>query len=193
MKNLLCLLSLILLIAQPLVAQSWQLVSKDFTINGTSNVHDWTSNVTTVNWSGHFVFAEDGTLQINNGKITIPVSGIKSTKGRIMDGKTYDALKKDSHPNILFTASSVTATANGTNSYTANVKGTLSIAGVRKQVTVKVTIKEIGEGKVNLSGSYALKMTDFGIDPPTALMGTMTTGDDVTLKFSLDLSQSSKS
>lgn len=192
MKTIISLIALVVAVAQYGTAQAYQLIASDFTISGTSNLHDWESKVTKVSWTGAFQIMDDGTLQIRGGKVTIPVSGILSTKGRVMDNKTHEALKKASHPNIVFTATTVNATPSGTNTWTAQVKGTLSLAGVSKQVTVKTIIKAGADGKMSATGTHAMKMTDFGISPPTALMGTMTTGDAITLKFALDFTTSSK-
>ncbi len=192
MKTIISLIALVLAVVQYGNAQAYQLVASDFTIGGTSNVHDWESKVTKVSWTGAFQIMDDGTLQIRGGKVTIPVSGILSTKGRVMDNKTHEALKKASHPNIVFTATTVNATSTGTNTWTAQVKGTLSLAGVSKQVTVKAIIKAGADGKMSVTGTHAMKMTDFGISPPTALMGTMTTGDAITLKFALDFNPADK-
>ena len=40
------------------------------------------------------------------------------------------------------------------------------------------------DNKITLIGEKKFKMTDFKIDPPKALFGTITTGDDITIKFS---------
>jgi hypothetical protein len=40
---------------------------------------------------------------------------------------------------------------------------------------------------MQISGSKKLKMTEFDMVPPTALMGTIKTGDEVTVTFNLNL------
>ena len=40
-------------------------------------------------------------------------------------------------------------------------------------------------GEIYFQGSKSIDMTQFGITPPTALMGTLTTGKDVTITFKL--------
>ena len=42
----------------------------------------------------------------------------------------------------------------------------------------------ISDNKITLVGENKFKMTDFNIDPPKALFGTITTGDDINIKFS---------
>ena len=39
------------------------------------------------------------------------------------------------------------------------------------------------DNKVVLKGEKTFKMTEFKIDPPKALLGTITTGDEITIKF----------
>jgi len=61
--------------------------------------------------------------------------------------------------------------------------GNLRIAGKTQPATLKADWKSVSGG-IQISGSYALKMTDFGISPPTALLGVMKTGDGITLEYS---------
>jgi polyisoprenoid-binding protein YceI len=42
---------------------------------------------------------------------------------------------------------------------------------------------------MTVSGDYTLKMTDYGIQPPKAMWGTIKTGDEVTIKFEIVLYQ----
>ena len=41
------------------------------------------------------------------------------------------------------------------------------------------------DGSIALTGSLSLLMTDFGVEPPTAMLGMMKTADQVTVKFEL--------
>jgi hypothetical protein len=38
-------------------------------------------------------------------------------------------------------------------------------------------------GVVNVKGIVPLKMTDFGVDPPTAMLGALKTGDDIKINY----------
>jgi hypothetical protein len=38
-------------------------------------------------------------------------------------------------------------------------------------------------GQLAFEGSQTIKMTDYGITPPTALFGTLKTGDEITITF----------
>jgi polyisoprenoid-binding protein YceI len=60
----------------------------------------------------------------------------------------------------------------------------LSIAGVAKEVKFK-TKYDVDGNQITFKGSYTFKMTDFNIDPPTAVMGTIKTGDEVTVRLEI--------
>ena len=66
----------------------------------------------------------------------------------------------------------------------AFVVGKLTINGVEKEITMNATMSG-DAAALKAVGSVKLKMTDFGIKPVTALMGTIRTGDEVTVKFEL--------
>lgn len=147
-------------------------------IDGSSNVHDWTSEATEVRVDGQFQTDASGRLTAVEGlKVVIPVERIKSEKGRIMDNKTYKALDADEHPEIRFVANAVRI-----NGATVSAEGQLTIAGQSRPVTLTGQWKQDASGSF-LTGSYAMKMSDFGIDPPTAMMGAMKTADDVTIRY----------
>jgi polyisoprenoid-binding protein YceI len=69
--------------------------------------------------------------------------------------------------------------------YVALVTGMLTVNGVEKEVKLDATMS--GDGKVGLkaTGTTKLLMTDFGVKPVTALMGTIRTGNEVTVKIDL--------
>lgn len=160
-------------------------ITDDFTVKvkGSSNVHDWESNVEKLIGEGSFSFAEDGSVFIEKCKVSIPVKSIKSTKGSIMDKKTWRALEADNHPNITYQLTKFSPVSKLNSGFTATATGQLSIAGTTKTIKMNITGKELNNDILEITGTKALKMTDFGIDPPTALLGTMTTGDEVTIEF----------
>lgn len=166
-------------VATLLGQQKFAVASVEMTIEGTSTLHDWVSAVNQ--------FTADAEIEVSNNKLVaipslqvrIPVKGIKSTKGRIMDNKTYDALKADDHPAILFKLNKMTL--KDTNELLAI--GELKVAGQTKSVEFPVKYAIHSSGQIEFTGAYALKMTDYKMDPPTALMGSIKTGDEVTVRF----------
>ncbi|MFZ2899499.1 MAG: YceI family protein [Saprospiraceae bacterium] len=181
-------LGLFFLAAPSLQGQSTYKISKSsMTINGSSNVHDWTSSVTELKGQGVFVVANNALTGINSLEISVPVLSIKSSKGSIMDNKTYSALKSKEYSLISFQLVRVDGIEKTTTGYKVKTTGNLTVAGVKKSISLTVDGKLLSDGSLNFKGSRALKMTDFGIDPPTAMMGAMTVGNDVTVNFDITL------
>lgn len=156
-------------------------------IKGTSNLHEWQSNANEVRANGGLTIDATGLKAIPWFNVEVPVKSIKSPKGSIMDNKTYDALKADNYPNIFFKLDRVGGINNRGGNYEVNLTGTLSMAGASKQIDLYVQGRPAADGSVVFSGSKKLKMTDYGIKPPTALMGTLTTGDEVEIVFQITM------
>lgn len=173
----------LILIAGHLFGQTNYVLNKDykFTINGGSNLHDWSENVEKVGASGVVNWNSNGTFEINTLTVTLNVQSIKSSEGSTMNGKTYKALKSDSHPTITFTLTSPLQVSQGGTSVAA--AGNLTVAGVTRKVTIHAKINSSPNSNINIEGTVPLKMTDFGIDPPTALFGALKVGNDVTIQF----------
>lgn len=171
-----------------LVAQAnFQLKDNKISIHGTSNIHDWESAVTQVKAEGKMLLENEGLKTISALKVTIAVEGIKSTKGSVMDKKTYKALLSETHPNIIFELTKIAGIKPSENKQTLKASGNLTIAGASKVIDLEVVTEKTADGDFRFTGSKALKMTNFNMEPPTALFGSLKTGDDVTIKFDIVL------
>lgn len=170
---------------------SYEITSSQIFIAGTSNVHDWKSEATKAEASGAMTIEAATLKSIKSLTVTIPVGGIKSTKGSIMDKKTWSALQKDKHPTITYSLTKVNNLTKNGDSYDIKTTGNLTIAGETRSIEMTVKGKVIGND-IQFEGSKKMKMTDFKIDPPTALMGTMKTGDDITISFYVKLTKTEK-
>ena len=168
---------------------NYRIANYSLVIKGTSNLHNWQSTANEVRANGSMDL-EAGVLKtVQSLSVEIPVKTIKSTKGSIMDNKTYDALKANDYPNITFKLEKVTGLDNKGGSCDINSSGYLTIAGVTNRIDLYVQGKVGSDGSITFNGSKKLKMTDYKIKPPTALMGTMTTGDEVEIVFQVTLKQ----
>lgn len=155
--------------------------SSQMTISGTSSLHDWESIVEEIHGTATLVLVDSKVEDIKDLVVTIPARGIKSGH-TIMDDKTYRALMDGEYPNIVFRGTGIEETSDNS----LLVSGILSVAGVEKEVEIPV-VYELNEQKLIVSGSLDLKMTDFNIEPPTALFGTLKTGDEITISFNSEL------
>lgn len=159
------------------------------TIAGTSTLHDWEMN------SGKAKI--NASVQLENGKIAaikslsleLPAESLKSEK-EAMDNNAYKALKTKQYKTISFTLSTATVEQNG-NSCKIAARGKLVIAGVTQNVVINATGSVDAHGAVTFTGSYALKMTDYKVEPPTFMFGSIKTGDAITIGFNVTLAEAS--
>jgi polyisoprenoid-binding protein YceI len=159
----------------------------EMTIDGTSSLHDWTSEVTEVNAEGALDLSGGDLKAIKGLTVTVPVTSIKSSKGNIMDKKTYDAFDSEQHPNITYVLKDVQSISNNGSTYTVKTKGDLTMAGTTKSIEMTVSGELTGNGDIRFQGSKALDMTEWNMEPPTAMFGTLKTGKDITVNFALTL------
>lgn len=168
-------------------AQSSKLKGFKMTVKGTSTMHDWESTVEKLECKSTFKTENNSLIEIKEAVVKIPVQSIKSPKGKMMDNKTYDAFNYEKNPSIIFSLTSIQINAS---KLTADTKGTLSMAGATKNIDLPVSYKVLANGDLLVIGTKKIKMTDFNMDPPTAMMGTVKVGDEVTISFELILTNS---
>ena len=163
--------------------------SAKVTIAGTSNIHEYTASTTTVRVTqAQFGPAFDGRFCDNALKpgaveafeLSVAASTLKSPKGDALDKNMYKALKVEQFPEITFRLSRLDLT--GKTAGAAKAVGVLKIAGVEREVAIDIATKVDGD-KLDVQGRVDLLMTDFGIKPPTAMMGMLKTDPKVTVTF----------
>lgn len=134
-------------------------------VSGTSTMHDWTMTST----AGTFTGLVDGNT-ITGVAYAMNAKTLKSGKGP-MDNNAYKALKTDKYPNISFSATSV-------NMGKGTMTGKLTVTNVTKTISFPVTVAKSG-ANYTITGSESIKLTDYGVTPPSFMMNTVKTGNDV--------------
>jgi hypothetical protein len=104
-----------------------------------------------------------------------------------MDEVMYDKLRAtNSTARITFHLTGLTlkeAAKDKTAPYVFEGKGDLAVTGVTNQITVPVNVLPLGDKKLKISGTTAVKMTDFKIEPPNVALIHLVAGDEVKLSF----------
>jgi polyisoprenoid-binding protein YceI len=185
LTNLLLIPIAIALVSGFTFIQNTYTLTKDHTvtIHGTSNLHNWDEKVQIVSGDGVVNLDKDGSFDLISIDIKMNVHSIKSDKGSIMDNNTYKALKADVYPEIIFTLTTPVKSIPSANEKSISVKGNLTIAGTTRPVDMQVKIVMQGKGTLSFEGAQTIKMTDYNISPPTALFGTLKTGNEITIDF----------
>ena len=188
---------LLLLITLPATAQDITLNLSEiheFKIDGDSNVRTWDADVTQANGTLELSGIENLTLDaltpetFNSLNITIPVSGIKSDSGRLTNN-LQGYLKGDDFPEITFNLTDVTSIERDGEKAVITANGVVNAAGVDNQITMQVEATLNSSNGITFSGNQALLMTSFNIDPPTAVMGTIRSRDEMEILFQVSFSK----
>lgn len=177
--------SILFVYCSNVISQNYTIIPavSSISIKGTSTLHPW------------FMETYDITCNIKTGKNKIDdvifsckVDKLISTEGSSMDTKAHEALKSDKYPLITFKSQEITELITN-DKFTGNLTGLLTIAGSSKIVNIPFSGKVINNNHWNVKGSIKIKMTDFHINPPTAFLGAMKTGDEITLNYSFDFNK----
>ncbi|MDR5591925.1 YceI family protein [Christiangramia sp. SM2212] len=177
-------LGALLLLSLGLNAQSFQFDnnSSSLIVYGTSNIHDWIIDAAKSSGTITLATSDQKITGIENLEMVIRSESLKSGKSG-MDKNTYKALKTEQFKTITYKLKSVKSINQSSNgSYHVMTSGILELAGVKKNTDLKFNL-ELQNNKVTINGEHELKMTDFNIEPPTAVFGSIKTGDEVKIKF----------
>jgi polyisoprenoid-binding protein YceI len=155
-------------------------------IHGTFSIHSWAETVQKV--SGELVGTvnADGSAAIQSIRMVMEVRSIKSDMGSVMDNKTFKALKADADPEITFSITVPFTIRRSAAGDTVSLNGHLTLAGVTRPVIMRVLSFKASMGTMSIEGEQNIKMTDFGVKPPSALFGVMRASPDITINFKTD-------
>jgi polyisoprenoid-binding protein YceI len=148
-------------------------------IEGDSNLHQWSCKATQPD--ARIEIDPDAAQIARSLSLRVQVSGLDCGDGKMND-KLRDALKAEQHPVIeyhLIRADRVTAQP-----LQLKATGALTIAGRTRTVAFTVDV-EMGKGGVGkASGRVPILMTDYGVEPPTALL-VLKTYDQIVVHFEI--------
>jgi polyisoprenoid-binding protein YceI len=181
------LLALAMMSMAAVAGDSYVLKSHSMKIDGTSTFHDWMTPVGTVKAKADLTVSGSDITEVKAMWVQGDVKSITSDKGETMVEKIQEAFKvEEGHKTITFNMTSLKELKKTGNSYTIVADGNLAMAGSKKPITLTVT-GTVKDNEVTFTGEYKLKMTNWGMERPTAMLGTIKCADDVKITFSITL------
>lgn len=119
-------------------------------------------------------------------EVDVAVEGFDCGKRR-MNRDLYKTLLSGKYPFISFDYDSTESItySQETDTYTMVVNGKLTVAGHTKQIQFPLTAELINDNKLKAIGSAALKMTEYNVEPPSALLGLVRVNDELTVHFEI--------
>ena len=161
-----------------------------FWIEGSSFATRFTCRVDGVN--GHGRFSDDGvgsgTVEqiAATGELTVLISRFDCGL-RPMTKDLRETLKGKQFPEITFNLISASTDGQGSNGVGSTVTaiGDLTIAGQTRRVDMTGSLSLDDHGHYQVSGSRQLLLTDFGMDPPTKMLGLIKVRNEIDVFFDL--------
>ncbi|HET6769363.1 MAG TPA: YceI family protein [Chitinophagaceae bacterium] len=162
----------------------------NLTIKGTSTLHDWEMKSDKGRVEVVLGLAGNTKLTGLTGlKFSVEAESLKSEK-TMMDNNAYKALKTNSAKYISFLATAATINQVNETTYQIRAFGKLTVAGTTKETDVIADVKyNNAEKSFIVTGTKKLKMTDYNVKPPSFMLGTVKTGDDISIIFKTKLAQ----
>lgn len=116
--------------------------------------------------------------------VFMPVRSFKSDNGAAMDGRMQKEMKEAQFKRIEYKLLELkpVSPAGSTGALKFEATGVITAIGKPHTNTMPVTIEKLADGKLKINGVAKVKMTDFGLKPPSTLH-LFTSGDEVTLTF----------
>ena len=117
--------------------------------------------------------------------VSVPAERLDCGNGT-MNEHMRKALKTKDNPTIAFRLVSYDL-AKASEGVSVTMSGELALGGVTKPIAVTATATEEAGGSLRVVGRHVVKITEFGLKPPSLMMGTMKVGENVTVGFDLVL------
>jgi polyisoprenoid-binding protein YceI len=124
----------------------------------------------------------DGQKAVQSATVTIAAPKMDCGNGTMND-HMQKALKSARFPTITFVLG-VYEPGRTADGVAGTVQGQLTVGGVTKPITVSASAKRAGDA-LQVTGTHALDMKEFGLKPPSLMMGTMKVGQVVKVHFDL--------
>jgi polyisoprenoid-binding protein YceI len=168
------------------------------TINGTSNIHAYTASTATVNVTrAQFGAAAAGPEFWANAlkpgavdafEVAIPAATLTSPRDGL-DKVMHKALMVKEHQDITFRLLRFEPRPGTADALRA--VGVLKVAGVERELALDITTERKGSA-MSVQGQTQFLMTDFGIKPPSAMLGMLKTDPKVSVAFEVVLESGSR-
>lgn len=119
-------------------------------------------------------------------EVDVAVEGFDCGKRR-MNRDLNETLLSGKYPFISFDYDSTESItySEETDTYSMVVTGKLTVAGHTNRIQFPLTAKRINDNELKATGSAALKMTEYNVEPPSALLGLVRVNDELTVHFEI--------
>ncbi len=160
-------------------------------IEGITNINSYQCNADTIAGFGRLYEPQKSNEIVESHKsvfIDVKISVHELDCGKkAMNKDMYEALKAGSHPQIHYQLKEVefieSITDDGVEWMKIMSTGIIKVAGVEQEISIPVLGKVLDNDRFHVKGEKELLMSEFDIEPPTALLGLIKANENITIKF----------
>jgi polyisoprenoid-binding protein YceI len=126
-----------------------------------------------------------GEKAVSSVLVTVPVEKL-DCRNSTMNEHMRKAIKAAQFPTIVFRVTTYDL-AKSNDGVAVTLNGTLTLGGVEKPITINALAKPGDNGTLVVSGSREVRMTEFGLKPPTLMLGTLKVDERIKVGFDVIL------
>ena len=158
-------------------------------VEGTSSVRSYKCTSTALDVTVASAGTDAGRAVLGGNKavttvdFAVPAKTLDCGNGT-MNGHMLEALKAKEHPVISFRLVSYDLAVRDS-AEKGTLNGVLTIGGAEQTIALPVDIAGAPGGALRVTGKYELNMKDYGLKPPTLMLGTLKVHEKVTVNFDL--------
>ncbi len=150
-------------------------------LQGSAGPVGFSCTATKVDVNGTVHMAKVGHDQVRLNVI-IPVQRIDCGLDGI-NSDMRDALKYRQHPNVSYTLSGFQVVGQRGLGHWVETKGRLTVAGVTREVTIRLLGHPDSRNGMRITGQYEFDMSDYGVVPPSPMMGMIKVNKKMDIYF----------
>lgn len=132
----------------------------------------------------------DAVQAVIGGETAVASVALRVPAGRLdcrnntMNEHMRKALKVDANPTITFDLGAYELLSTDARMRT-RLDGTLTLGGAKKDISIEADLVPEAGNALRVKGSYDLRMTEYGLKPPSLMLGTLRVNELVTVNFDL--------
>lgn len=176
------------------LAQDGQVQLKDsskLSIKGKSNVNEFScesEHELQKDFLDYSYSVKGDTVQVNGVNLSLEIDQFDCGK-RAINRDFKSTLKYKEYPFIEIILNELVV-SDSTNLIPKQAKVTIRIAGEERNYTVPLHTFSSSEESFTVGGNKILRMTDFGLDPPSPMFGLVKVEDELDIQFDLVIMRS---
>jgi polyisoprenoid-binding protein YceI len=103
----------------------------------------------------------------------------KEERKKIVEAAVNDMMSASQYPRLTFTSTRITGKSKGQ----FEIQGDLTVRGITKPITFVTAAKPSGIERLEIDGDAEINLKDYGMTPPSAMLGLIGTKSKMTLRF----------